>query len=67
MSRAKDKLFIFGNSHVLSRIEMKKTGMAERKYFKDIIEYIRINGQYIKYDGGIIDEPITSKRTIKLA
>lgn len=67
MSRAKDRLFIFGNSHVLSRIEMKKTGMPERKYFKDIIEYIRNKGQYIKYDGGIIDEPITSKRTIKLA
>ncbi len=67
MSRAKDKLFIFGNSHVLSRIEMKKTGTSERKYFKDIIEYIRINGQYIKYDGGIIDEPITSKRAIEFA
>ncbi len=67
MSRAKDKLFIFGNSHVLSRIDMKKTGMAERKYFKDIIEYIKLNGQYIKYDGGIINEPITSKRIIELA
>lgn len=67
MSRAKDKLFIFGNSHVLSRIEMKKTGTQERKYFKEIIEHIRIRGQYIKYDGGIIDEPITSKRTIEFA
>ena len=67
MSRAKDKLFIFGNSHVLSRIEMKKTGTQERKYFKEIIEYIRIQGQYIKYDGGIIDEPITSKCSIEFA
>ena len=67
MSRAKDKLFIFGNSHVLSRIEMKKTGTQGRKYFKEIIEYIRIKGQYIEYDGGIKDEPITSKRTIEFA
>ena len=66
MSRAKDKLFIFGNSRVLSKIEMKRTGMPSRKYFKDIIEYIRSNGQIIEYDGGVKDEP-TVKRTIKFA
>lgn len=66
MSRAKDKLFIFGNSIVLSKIEMKKTGTQERKYFKEIIEYVKSNGQYIEYDGGIKNES-TSKRTIEFA
>lgn len=66
MSRAKDKLIIFGNSQVLSRINMKKAGGVERKYFKEIIEYIRINGQYIKYDGGLVYET-SSKSTIKFA
>ena len=45
---------------------MKKTGTQERKYFKEIIEYVKSNGQYIEYDGGIKDEP-TSKRTIEFA
>ena len=66
MSRAKDKLIIFGNSKVLSRIDMKKTNGVERKYFKEIIEYIRINGKIIKYDGGIVNE-VTSESTIKFA
>lgn len=66
MSRAKDKLIIFGNSLVLSRIDMKKTGSSERKYFKEIIEYIKINGQFLIYDGGFKDET-KSKRTIKFA
>ena len=66
MSRAKDKLIIFGNSKVLSKIEMKKTGSPSRKYFKDIIEYIKIKGKVIKYDGGIKDET-TSKNFIKFA
>lgn len=66
MSRAKDKLIIFGNSLVLSRINMKKTGSAERKYFKEIIEYIKINGQFLIYDGGFKDET-TSKCTINFA
>ena len=66
MSRAKDKLIIFGNCKVLSRIDMKKTGGIERKYFKEIIEHIRINGKIIKYDGGIVNE-VTSESTIKFA
>ncbi len=66
MSRAKDKLFIFGNSKVLSRIEMRKTDSPSRKYFKDIIDYIRIKGQLIEYDGGLKYEH-TSKSTIKIS
>ncbi len=66
MSRAKDKLFIFGNSKVLARIDMKKTDSTPRKFFKDIIENIKINGQYIEYDGGIKNEH-TSECTIKFA
>lgn len=66
ISRAKDKLIIFGNSKVLSKIDMKKTNGVERKYFKDIIEYIRIYGKIIKYDGGIVNEA-TSESTIKFA
>ena len=33
---------------------------------KEIIEYIKINGQFLIYDGGFKDET-TSKRTIKFA
>ena len=63
---ATDICIIFGNSLVLSRIDMKKTGSSERKYFKEIIEYIKINGQFLIYDGGFKDET-KSKRTIKFA
>ena len=66
MSRAKDKLIIFGNSKVLSRIDMKKSGGNERKYFKEIIDHIKVNGKIIKYDGGIINETKV-KSSIKFA
>jgi ATP-dependent RNA/DNA helicase IGHMBP2 len=41
MSRAKDKLFIFGNSITLSKIEMSVGGGEKRRYFRDIIDMIR--------------------------
>ena len=55
MSRAKDKLFIFGNPTVLSKIEMSVEDGNSHKYFADIIQEIRKNGQMITYtpDGGI--------------
>ena len=55
MSRAKDKLFIFGNPTVLSKIEMSVEDGNSRKYFADIIQEIRKNGQMITYtpEGGI--------------
>jgi ATP-dependent RNA/DNA helicase IGHMBP2 len=51
MSRARDKLFIFGNSASLSSIEMSASTSGEpRHYFHDIIETIRHeNGGYIIY------------------
>lgn len=55
MSRAKDKLFIFGNPTVLSKIEMSVEDGNSHKYFADIIQEIRKNGQMITYtpEGGI--------------
>ena len=49
MSRAKDKLFIFGNAIVLSKIEMSLDEGAKRRYFADIIDEIKQNGQMIVY------------------
>lgn len=49
MSRAKDKLFIFGNPITLSQIEMSLDDGLSRKYFADIIQEIRKNGQMITY------------------
>ncbi len=66
MSRAKDKLIVFGNSIVLSKIEMSILGGPKRKFFKDIIEYIVSHKGKIVYDGGIQDE-VASKATIKFA
>lgn len=54
MSRAKDKLFVFGNPYTLSRIDMSVSGGGKRRYFADIIDDIRRFGMIIKYDGGNI-------------
>lgn len=51
MSRAKDKLFIFGNPFVLSRIKMKVKDGSEINYFKNIIEFIESEGGNIKFKG----------------
>ncbi len=52
MSRAKDKLIIFGNSIVLSKIEMKIEGGEKKTYFKQIIEDIKRAGAMIEYNKG---------------
>lgn len=57
MSRARDKLFVFGNPITLSKIEMKMSDGRKRRYFADIIDDIRRYGQIIKFDGGIDYEP----------
>ena len=67
MSRARDKLILFGNSLVLKRINMKICGGQERQYFREIIDFISSQGTYIKYNGGKIDNGNKSKSSIKLA
>ena len=43
MSRARDKLIVFGNPFVLKKINMKISGGHERQYFREIIDYARVN------------------------
>lgn len=66
MSRAKDKLIVFGNSIVLSKIEMSILDGPKRRFFKDIIEHIVSHKGKIVYDGGIQNET-TSKAAIEFA
>ena len=65
MSRARDKLFIFGNPTTLSNIDMKVSSGGKRRYFADIIDDIKRFGQSIKFDGGI-DYEFASKPKIKI-
>ncbi len=65
MSRARDKLFIFGNPTTLSAIDMKIPNGGKRRYFSEIIDDIKRFGQSIKFDGGI-DYESASKPKIKL-
>ena len=65
MSRARDKLFVFGNSMTLSKIEMQITGGEKRTFFDEIIMYIRRNGMRIVYDRGIKNED-SNKPKIKI-
>lgn len=67
MSRARDKLIVFGNSFTLNKINMKINGGQERQYFKEIINYILSQGKYIKYNGGKIENGNKSKSSFKLA
>ena len=67
MSRARDKLIVFGNGTTLKKIKMKITGGQERNYFKEIIDYISDAGTVIKYKGGTIEYANTRKSGIKLA
>ena len=53
MSRARDKLFVFGNPHTLSKIEMQVTGGEKRTFFNEIIMDIRRYGRLIEYDRGV--------------
>ena len=65
MSRARDKLFIFGNPFTLAQIEMQITGGNKRRYFGDIIEDIKRYGQMITFDGGVKYE-LAGKPKIKI-
>lgn len=65
MSRAKDKLFIFGNPSTLAKIEMKVLGGNKRRYFAEIIDDIKRFGTIITYEGGVKHEA-TSKPKIKV-
>lgn len=67
MSRARDKLILFGNPYALRRINMKIAGGQERQYFGEIINYISSEGKYIKYEGGKIEHGNKSKSTVELA
>jgi len=52
LSRAKDKLLIFGNSRVLQRIEMQIYNKSKQKYFNEIIQQIRyVNSGFIEFKG----------------
>jgi hypothetical protein len=65
MSRARDKLFIFGNPFTLAKIEMQITSGNKRRYFGDIIEDIKRYGQMITFDGGVQYE-LAGKSKIKV-
>lgn len=51
MSRARDKLFVFGNSTSLGKIEMNVNGGNKRTYFREIIEDIQRFGKIIEFNG----------------
>lgn len=53
MSRARDKLFVFGNPITLSQIEMKNPRGGKSTYFAEIISEIRRGGGYIEFNGGV--------------
>ena len=67
MSRARDKLIVFGNNRVLRKIKMKIAGGRERNYFNEIIDFITAKGQLIRYNGGKVEYGNKSKSGIKLA
>ena len=51
MSRARDKLFVFGNSITLGQIQMNINGGDKRTFFREIIDDIRRFGKMIEYNG----------------
>ena len=53
MSRARDKIFIFGNSDTLSHIKMEVNGVEPQYFFKKIIDSIEEDprGFKVKYKG----------------
>lgn len=52
LSRAKEKLFLFGNSITLGKIEMETIKNAKRKFLQEIIEFIKTKDGFIEYKGG---------------
>ena len=67
MSRARDKLILFGNSFVLRKIRMKISGGQERNYFNEILNYISSQGKVIRYEGGEVTDGNSSKSSINIA
>ena len=67
MSRARDKLIVFGNPITLSKIKMKIVGGQERHYFKEIIDYISTNGRKIVYKEGEFANGNTRKSSLNIA
>ena len=65
MSRARDKLFVFGNPTTLSQIEMKISKGKKRKYFAEIIDDMRRFGAKLEYKGEISYEA-TGKTKISI-
>lgn len=63
MSRARDKLFVFGNPLTLAKIEMKIPDGRKRRYFAEIIDDIRRYGAIIQFDGGIDYESAGQSKT----
>ncbi len=67
MSRAKDKLIIFGNPFVLKKIQMKVIGGNKKKFFDYIIDDISKYGLPVMYKPGEeMNYESTSKSSIKL-
>lgn len=67
MSRAKDKLIIFGNLNVLAALDMNVYDGTKRKYFKEIIADIRRKGLMMQYtEGGGVQIESTSKAKAKI-
>lgn len=70
MSRAKDKLIIFGNQIVLSKLDMNVNDGSKRKYFKEIIDICKRQGLMMEYtnERGIqIESKSKSETKIKKA
>ena len=70
MSRAKDKLIVFGNQIVLSRLDMNVNDGSKRKYFKEIIDICKRHGLMMEYtnERGIqVESKSTGKIEIKKA
>lgn len=65
MSRARDKLFVFGNPTTLSNIDMKVSSGNKRRFFANIIDDIERFGQTIEFNG-VIDYESASKPKIKI-
>ena len=67
MSRAKDKLIIFGNPFVLKKIQMKVAGGNKKKFLDYIIDDISKYGSTVTYKPGEgMNYEDTSKSAIKL-
>jgi len=67
VSRARDKLIIFGNSVTLGKIEMRTGQGTKNKYFNDIIRTIKTSGKIIKFNKGELTDEFKNENNFKLA